>query len=154
MRTRLGTYLRELRIKHHEILSDMAEKLEVKIPLLSVVENGKKPMPERWITILVERYQLNAKEAEKLKVLAEESKSTYKLDCMEVPLEKRELAALLSKKFAALDQKTTFKIIDILKGVKDDQTDVCINNTNLSGISNRESNHSVEVEKTTCSCNA
>lgn len=116
MRTVLGIFLRELRIRRQEILSDMAEKLEVPIPLLSMVENGKKPMPERWQDVLVREYGLDADEAEKLKMLAEESKSTYKLNCVEVSPEQRELAALLSQRFAQLDRETTLKILKILKG--------------------------------------
>ncbi|MDO4594477.1 MAG: helix-turn-helix transcriptional regulator [Tissierellia bacterium] len=59
MLTELGIYLRKLRLDNHEIMKDMAKKLEVSTSFLSAVENGKKKMPESWIDRLVDLYDLN-----------------------------------------------------------------------------------------------
>ena len=47
--TSFGEFVRILRIKHHEVMGDMAKMLEVKIPFLSAVENGRKNVPADWI---------------------------------------------------------------------------------------------------------
>lgn len=40
--TSFGEFVRILRIKHHEVMGDMAKMLEVKIPFLSAVEMVEK----------------------------------------------------------------------------------------------------------------
>lgn len=40
--TSFGEFMRVLRVKNHEVMVDVAKILEVKVPFLSAVENGKK----------------------------------------------------------------------------------------------------------------
>ena len=40
--TKFGEYMRILRIKHHEVMGDIAKLLGVTLPFLSAVENGRK----------------------------------------------------------------------------------------------------------------
>lgn len=40
--TKFGEFVRILRIKHHEIMGDMARMLGTSLPFLSAVETGKK----------------------------------------------------------------------------------------------------------------
>ena len=40
--TSFGEFVRILRIKHHEVMGDMAKMLGASLPFLSAVENGKK----------------------------------------------------------------------------------------------------------------
>ncbi len=47
--TTFGEYLRILRIKNHEVMGDMAAKLEVSVPFLSAVETGRIIIPRGWI---------------------------------------------------------------------------------------------------------
>lgn len=47
--TKFGELLRILRVKYHEVMGDMAEMLEISLPFLSAVENGKKNVPSDWI---------------------------------------------------------------------------------------------------------
>lgn len=46
--TSFGEFVRILRIKRHEVMGDMAKVLNVKVPFLSAVENGKKNVPSEW----------------------------------------------------------------------------------------------------------
>lgn len=46
--TKFGEYMRIFRIKKNAIINDTADKLNVKTPFLSAVENSKKKMPSDW----------------------------------------------------------------------------------------------------------
>ena len=59
MLTKLGRFLRKLRIDRGELLKDMAEKLDVSVSFLSAVENGKKRMPSEWNARVCALYALN-----------------------------------------------------------------------------------------------
>ena len=47
--TSFGEYVRILRIKHHQVMGDMAKILGTTTPYLSAVENGRKNVPQEWI---------------------------------------------------------------------------------------------------------
>ena len=64
--TKYGEFVRVLRIKHHEVMGDMAEILGASLPFISAVENGKKNVPANWVSKLVEHYHLTASEKEEL----------------------------------------------------------------------------------------
>jgi len=48
MLTRLGRFLKKLRIDNGEILKNMADKFNVTASYLSAVENGKRAFPNEW----------------------------------------------------------------------------------------------------------
>ena len=60
MLTKFGKELRKIRIEHDEILKDMADKLNVTAAYLSAVENGNRKMPDSWINIITEEYNLSS----------------------------------------------------------------------------------------------
>lgn len=62
--TKLGMFLRKLRIDRGELLRDMATRVGVSISFLSSLENGKKNMPSEWVTKIPELY--NFTEAQKM----------------------------------------------------------------------------------------
>ena len=47
--TKFGEIVRVLRVKHHEVMGDMAKVLDTSLPFLSAVENGKKNVPVEWV---------------------------------------------------------------------------------------------------------
>ena len=55
--TSFGEFMRVLRVKNHEVMGDVAKILEVKVPFLSAVENGKKNVPNEWIDKIVNHYE-------------------------------------------------------------------------------------------------
>lgn len=59
MITKLGVFLRKLRIDNNEIMKDMSLVLNVSSSFLSAVENGKKPMPPSWPILIKENYNLD-----------------------------------------------------------------------------------------------
>ena len=67
--TKYGEFVRVLRIKHHEVMGDMAEILGASLPFISAVENGKKNVPSEWVDKLVEHYNLSSTERAELEDL-------------------------------------------------------------------------------------
>ena len=115
--TRFGELMRILRIKHHEVMGDMAKVLKVSVPFLSAVENGKKNVPPNWINLLAFHYELSDKEMDDLSNAAEFSKTQVKFDLRDVETAKREVALQLARSFDDIDEDTAKRIADLLKGV-------------------------------------
>ena len=72
MRTRLGDFLRSIRMKANISLRRMANDLGISPAFLSAVENGKKKLPDAWISLIPETYNLSTDEIEEFKDIAYE----------------------------------------------------------------------------------
>ena len=48
--TKFGEFMRVLRVRHHEVMGDVAKLLGVSTPFLSAVENGRKMSPTNGLT--------------------------------------------------------------------------------------------------------
>ena len=120
MVTRVGQFLRKIRIDHGEILRDMAERLGVSSAFLSAVENGKKRMPEAWLTKLEALYSLDAKQVEELKEAVLETNGIIELDIRNSSTRNRQLAISFARRFDSLDEDTARKISRILNKRKED----------------------------------
>ncbi len=120
--TKFGELLRILRVKYHEVMGDMAEMLEISLPFLSAVENGKKNVPSDWIDKISNHYGLSYKEREELQLAAEESRTQYKILSMNAGREQRKAAMQFARSFDDMDEETARKITELLnktgKGVK------------------------------------
>ena len=114
--TRFGEELRVLRTRRHQNQQEMADVLGVTKNFLSIVEKGKKPIPEKWIDILTDYYHLKPYPRQLLIDAAEASKIRIKIDLKGVPLYKRELAVAFEKNFDQIDEDTSKSIIKILNG--------------------------------------
>lgn len=112
--TKFGEFVRILRIKHHEIMGDMADWLETSTPFLSAVENGKKNVPAEWIDKIIAHYNLPQDEQEKLKDAVEESKLQYKIVPKNSGINQRRAAMQFARSFDKMDDETALKILDLL----------------------------------------
>ena len=113
--TSFGEFVRILRIKHHEVMGDMAKVLDVKTPFLSAVETGKKNVPTDWIDKLVEHYSLSEFEKRKLENAIEESRTQYKIMAQNAIVNKRRVAMQFARSFDDIDDETALKIMKLLK---------------------------------------
>ena len=113
--TRFGEYVRILRIKHHEVMGDMAKVLETSLPFLSAVENGKKNVPKDWTMKLVNHYHLSFKEQAELEASIEESKTQMKLNLINSSNSQRQAALQFARSFDGMDDETALKIIKLLE---------------------------------------
>ena len=112
--TRFGEELRVLRTRRHQNQQEMADVLGVTKNFLSMVEKGKKPIPETWIDILCDHYHLKPYPRQLLIDAAEVSKTRIKIDLKEVPLYKRDLAVAFEKHFDQIDEDAAESIMKIL----------------------------------------
>lgn len=112
--TKFGEFVRILRIKHHEIMGDMADILGVSLPLLSAVENGKKNVPSGWLDKLTTHYNLTETEREELKEAIEESKTQYKISTYQAGYPQRKAALQFARSFDEMDDETAMKILELL----------------------------------------
>ena len=113
--TSFGEFVRILRIKHHEVMGDMAKVLDVKTPFLSAVETGKKNVPTDWIDKLVEHYSLSEFEKRKLENAIEESRTQYKIMAQNASVNQRRVAMQFARSFDDIDDETAIKIMKLLK---------------------------------------
>ena len=92
----------------------MADVLGVSENFLSMVEKGKKPIPEKWIDILTDYYHLKEYPRQILIETAEASKVKIKIDLKGVPLYKRDLAVSFERCFDQIDENAAQSIMSIL----------------------------------------
>ena len=117
--TKYGEFVRVLRIKHHEVMGDMAEILGASLPFISAVENGKKNVPADWVSKLVDHYHLTASEKEKLEEAIEESRAQYKIDSKKAGNVQRKAVLAFARAFDDLDDDTAMKIMELLSKKED-----------------------------------
>lgn len=118
MKTKLGEYLRTLRLSNQQILKDMADILGVTSSFLSAVENGKKKMPETWYSVFQREYGLMDDEIDDLKQLAMESQNSISLDLRNSSSASKQLAVSFARQFNDMDEETSMQILSFLKELK------------------------------------
>ena len=119
MITKLGDFLRRLRLQNQEILKDMAKTLDVSSAFLSAVENGKKSMPDSWYPILQEKYSLDDNDMDFLKQVAMESQKTVSLNLQNASTSNKQLAVSFARQFDGMDEFTSQQILKILNKRKE-----------------------------------
>lgn len=116
MYTKFGEFMRVLRIKHHEIMGDIADMLGVSLPFLSAVENGKRNVPTDWVDKIVSHYNLSPEETQELLEAIEQSKTQMKLDLKSSEFFQRTAALQFARSFDNMDEDTAKRIIELLEG--------------------------------------
>ena len=113
--TRLGEFLRIIRIRHHQVMGDMAKILDTSTPFLSAVENGKKNLPNEWVQKIINSYNLSIDEQIEFKNAIEESKTQYKINTTNASASRRKAALQFARSFDEMDDETALKILDLLR---------------------------------------
>ena len=116
MYTKFGEFMRVLRIKHHEIMGDIADMLGVSLPFLSAVENGKRNVPADWVDKIVSHYNLSPEETQELLEAIEQSKTQMKIDLKSSDFFQRTAAMQFARSFDNMDEDTAKRIIELLEG--------------------------------------
>lgn len=112
--TSFGEFVRILRIKNHEVMGDMAKVLDVKVPFLSAVENGKKNVPKSWFDKIVKHYNLSTCEQDDLKQAINESRTQCKILMKDAGTQQRKAALQFARSFDEMDDETALKILELL----------------------------------------
>ena len=114
--TKFGKELRVIRTRKHQTQQEMADVLGVTKNFLSMVEEGRKPISEKWIDIITDYYHLKSYPRQIMEEAAEASKVRIKIDLKGVPLYKRDLAVTFEKCFDQIDENEAESIMKILNG--------------------------------------
>ena len=117
--TKFGELVRILRIKQHELMGDMAKRLNVTLPFLSAIENGKKNVPAELIRKIVESYHLSQEEEKELFQTAEESKTQYKITAAGAGVAQHKAALQFARSFNQMDDETALKVLELLNARKE-----------------------------------
>ena len=112
--TSFGEFVRILRIQHHEVMGDMAKKLETSVSFLSAVENGKKNVPAGWLEKISNLYKLSKEEIALLSEYIEESKTQFKISTTGAGNNQRKAALQFTRSFDSMSDETAIKILNIL----------------------------------------
>ena len=112
--TALGKFLRKIRVDRDERLYDMAKRLGVSSAFLSGVENGHKKASVNLINKIVEYYNLNESQQEKLKDAL--SLSENRIDISQFSPQKQEATLMFARKCDELTDEQIEQIQKILKG--------------------------------------
>lgn len=115
MRTRLGDFLRSIRMKANISLRKMANDLGISPAFLSAVENGKKKMPDSWFALVPDTYHLSDSEANEFKDIAYESFDTVELNIAKASENNKKLAIRFARRFDDIDEKTSEELLEILE---------------------------------------
>ncbi|MBR2570587.1 MAG: helix-turn-helix transcriptional regulator [Clostridia bacterium] len=117
--TKFGELVRIIRIRHHEVMGDMAKKLGLKLPFLSAIESGKKNVPAELITKIVECYHLSTEEEQELIEAAEESRTQYKISTIGAGISQRRAAMQFARSFDKMDDETALRVLELLSSKED-----------------------------------
>ena len=105
MLTKVGKFLREMRLNNDEILKDMAKKLGVTSAFLSAVENGKKKMPVSMRNKIVKNYHLCEKDINALDSAILESNDYVEINISSLSDDRKGLAVSFARTFGDLNDK-------------------------------------------------
>ncbi len=119
--TSFGEFMRILRIKHHEVMGDLAKVLDVRVPFLSAVENGKKNVPSEWVDTIVTHYGLSSAEQNELERAIDESRTQYKISTENAGRSQRRAALQFARSFDKMDDETATKILELLNKKGEDK---------------------------------
>ena len=114
MLTRFGKQLRSLRIENDQRLKDMAEILGVTVAYLSAVENGKRVVPDAWVAIISDKYELSQKEVIALQKAAYENKKDIRINLNNTSDDEMGLALSFARRFKDLSEKQVSELQKIL----------------------------------------
>ena len=115
MVSRLGRFLRKLRIDNNLILKDMADMLGVTSSMLSAVENGKKSAPLEWEYKIINSYNLSEEDKEELHNSILESIKQIRIDIESNDYDRANVAISFARNFEELNEEKIKKIFEILE---------------------------------------
>lgn len=118
MVTSFGKFLRNLRMDIGELLLNMADKLGVSPAFLSGVENGKRKIPEGWLSKIAALYGLSEEQNEKMKAAYYDSNNEIEIGLHDLQRNQRDLAIAFARKLNSIPDSDISRILNILNKEK------------------------------------
>lgn len=120
MVTQFGKMLRILRMDKGELLKEMADRLEVSSPFLSMIELGEKNIPKGMVDKLFVTYDIAPAEFADWRRAAEDSIIQTKFNLQQASMIKRQAALVFSRNFNDMPDETAKKILKIFNARSDE----------------------------------
>lgn len=95
--TEFGKALRIIRINSEDSAKQMAEKLEISVPYLNAIENGRRDVPNDLLEKIVSAYPLSARDQANLKEALVTTKDRVKINLTELGEKKRRVIMALAQ---------------------------------------------------------
>jgi transcriptional regulator with XRE-family HTH domain len=109
-----GSYLKSLRKEKNITLKMLSKELNVGVPFLSLIENGKKPVPISYADKISVALNLTSEEHNKLVDSIRYSNKTILVDLSELSIEQKELAILFKNNVNSLSLEQIERIKGLL----------------------------------------
>lgn len=119
MLTSLGKFLRKMRLEQDELLKDMADKLQLAPTYLSSIENGNRAPSLKFISNLIDVYNLSESESDELYAAYYDTQNEVNFSINDMGDSQRTLGIAFARKLKSLDADQIVAIQKILvKGKK------------------------------------
>ena len=115
MVTEFGKALRKIRIDRQQLLKDMANKLGVSSAYLSAVENGKRRMPQDWVSKIASIYSLDSDAQADLQNAADNSVFDVTISLENASEQKRNAVLSFARALDGLDDEDLKRIMSSMK---------------------------------------
>lgn len=114
----IGKYLRKLRVDRDENGEKMANKIGISRSQLTFVERGKRSLQEGHLKAIITKYSLTPRESESLRLMAEVSLNSIKIQFGDSTFSSRETICQFGRKFSQLTEEQNKRILNILEEIK------------------------------------
>lgn len=115
-----GFYLRQLRKEHNVSLQTLAEKLNVSVTFLSLIENNKKAVPTNYGDKLIEIFNLSPDQSKELRNSIDYSNKKISIDLQDMNDTQQEVTLAFARTINTASQK---KLDDLRKVLENDDED-------------------------------
>ncbi|MBQ7277358.1 MAG: helix-turn-helix transcriptional regulator [Bacilli bacterium] len=109
-----GSYLKSIRKEKNITLKMLSKELNVGVPFLSLIENGKKPVPINYADKISVALNLTGEEHNKLVDSIRYSNKTILFDLSELSTEQKELVILFKNNVTSLSLEQIERIKGLL----------------------------------------
>lgn len=115
-----GFYLRQLRKEHNVSLQTLAEKLNVSVTFLSLIENNKKAVPTNYGDKLTVIFNLSPEQSKELRNSIDYSNKKISIDLQDMNDAQQEVTLAFARTINTASQK---KLDDLRKVLENDDED-------------------------------
>ena len=110
-----GYYLRHLRKEHNVSLQALADKLDVSITFLSLIENNKKAIPTNYGDKLTEIFNLSSEQEKELKNSIDYSNKKISIDLQDMNDAQQEVTLAFARTINTASQKKLEELRKLLE---------------------------------------
>lgn len=113
--TEFGKFNRKLRIDHGELLKDMAKKLGVTVAYLSAVEVGRRKIPEKWLDMIKNLYDMTPEETEAMHRAFNQSIDEIRIDLSNQSPSYRETVMMFARELNNFEEDDIKDLLEKMK---------------------------------------